>query len=167
MKIKIEKDRAVIDNTFGFVLTLLILAVMTYLFVSIVLDFIGSPKEYAAVFIGAVFIALIGGFSLIADARLVRRVTVGEEGVHVFWLFRSKLVKWDDVIGYEYINVNYGKGTMPSHVQIIWLYGAKRRKLKSPSIKRKLKAQYMEQIFQVCDMYFDVPKTAESTETND
>ncbi len=159
LKITAEKDRAVIDNTFGFVLTLLMLAVMTYLFVSIVIDFIGSPKEYAAVFIGVVFIALIGGYSLIANARLVRRVTVGKEGVRVYWLFGSRLVKWDDVIGYEYINANYGRGMTPAEVQIIWFYGAKRKKLKSPPVERKLKSPYIEQIFQVCDGYFDVPKS--------
>ena len=165
MKITAEKDRAVIDNTFGFVVTLLILAVMTYLFVSITIDFIGSPKEYAAAFIGAVFIALLGVYAVAADAKLVRRVTVGEEGVRVYRLFTSKLVKWDDVIGYEYVNANYGRGVMPTHVQVIWFYGAKRKKLKSPHIKQKLKAQYMERIFQVCDRYFDVPKTDEIPET--
>lgn len=165
MKISVEKDRAVIDNTSGFLFTLLGSAVILFLFVSIVIDFIGSPKEYAAAFIVAVFIVLIGGYSLIAGARLVRRVTVGEEGVRVYRLFTSKLVKWDDVIGYEYVNANYGKGVMPTHVQVIWFYGAKRKKLKSPHIKQKLKAQYMERIFQVCDRYFDVPKTDEIPET--
>ena len=164
MKIKVEKDQAVIDNTAGCVIALLLAAVILFLFVSILIDFTGNPKESAAPFIVSVFIILVCGCSALTDARFVWKVTVGEEGVRAYWIFRSKLVKWDEVIGYEYINANHGRGVMPTHVQIIWYYGAKRRKLKSPHIKHKLKTQYMEQIFQVCDRYFDVPGTEEKPE---
>ena len=154
MKIKVEKDQAVIDNTAGCVIALLLAAVILFLFVSILIDFTGNPKESAAPFIVSVFIILVCGCSALTDARFVWKVTIGEEGVRVFRLFGSRLVKWEEIREYECRNLNYGRGIEPTYVQIIWLYGQKRRKLKAPRMRMKLKKQYMEQIFQVCDRYF-------------